>query len=859
MESLPERSVSTPPAPYEPNAILRWLYKRFFARIYVDKKWSQVVRDSAAKGVVVYVMRSLSVLDFLCLDFLLKKFGLPLVRFVNDLGLWILEPFGKGERRLRLRRQLPEEQALRDVVEAQHSALLFLRRPPSFARDERKGRELEVDLIRTLVHSQRQMAAPILLVPQTFVFSKLPPRKRRSILDLIFGPSEWPGKIRVFFQFILNFRNALLRTGEPFDLQAFLAQNQDLTDSEAADKIRYALLRRMERERTLVLGPSKKSPSRMREEILRSPRVTKQIEAAARTAKKPVAAIRKGAEKDLSRMAAAPDQFWMAVMHRILARVWTRIYDGLVVDKKGIERLRDAARVGNIVLLPSHKSHVDYVVLSDVLYTNAISPPLIAAGDNLSFWPLGPILRRAGGFFIRRSFHGKRLYSALVDAYVRKLMVEGFAIEFFLEGGRSRTGKLLPPKVGLLSMIVDAALTLRARKTFFVPISIGYERIIEEGSYVHEQSGGEKAQENVGGLLTTPRILRSRYGRLYIQVGEILSFEDVLEEVARRPASEAAGSLTPPERRALVQKIAHRVVYEIDRATMVTPAALVAAALLANRKRGITLRELTDSCEQLVLGLKRLSARIGANLLDDKDMVRAPVLDEALRLFIDGKLVTEQSVGGPPVYTIPEERRMALEYYKNNLLHFFVPSALIATALLSNPISLPTEDELRERVQRLSRMFKYEFMYRADATFDDIFRDALESMIASEELERFAKSIRVGGGRAGQRIAMYAALLNTYLESYRIALRNGEQLTAAPVSKKEWLRRALSLGSHMYLAGEIEHRESISRAKLENALTAMHDLGLVSFRAGNTVEASDTLRSKDAVRTLESELTSFVL
>ena len=858
METLPERGASTPPASYEPNAILRWLYTRFFSRIYVDSKWSSVVRESSKRGVVVYVMRSISVLDFLCLDFLLKKFGLPLVRFVNDLGLWILEPFGKGERRLRLRRQTPEDQALRDVVTGSHSALLFLRRPPSFAAGDRKGGKLEVDLIATLVQAQRQMSEPILLVPQTFVWSKLPPRKRRSILDLIFGPSEWPGKIRVFFQFILNFRNALLRTGEPFDVRAFLVQHEDLTDAQAADKIRYALLRRMERERTLVLGPSKKSPSRIRDEILRSPRVTKQMEAATRQGKKPLDRVRREAEKDLQRMAAAPDQFWMAVMHRILARVWTRIYDGLVVDKKGLERLRDAARQGNIVLLPSHKSHVDYVVLSDVLYTNAISPPMIAAGDNLSFWPLGPILRRAGGFFIKRSFHGKRLYSALVDAYIRKLMVEGYSIEFFIEGGRSRTGKLLPPKLGLLSMIVDAALMLRSRKTFFVPISIGYERIIEEGSYVREQGGGEKTTENVGGLLTTPKILRSRYGRLYIQVGEILEFDDVVRGVVGRDPHAEGAEMSPPERRAVVQKLAHRVAHEIDRATIVTPAALVAAALLANRKRGITMRELADACDQLLIGLRRAGARISHYLVDDQGSVRMETLEQAVRLFLEAKLAHSQTVSGPPVLTIPEDRRIALEYYKNNLLHHFVPSALLSAAILVDSISLPTEAVLRDRVQRLSRMFKYEFMYRADRTFDEIFDETLASMLAAEELERFGDRVRVGGGRAGHRVSIYAALLHTYLESYRIALRSAEQLVSAPVSRKEWMKRTLALGSHMYLAGEIEHRESISRPKIENALSAFHDMDLVAFREGNSVHATDALKDKDQVRTFELELSTFV-
>ncbi|MBW2509486.1 MAG: hypothetical protein JRE81_12700, partial [Deltaproteobacteria bacterium] len=156
MTNMPElaRRPATP-APYAPNAIMRWLYRRFFAHIRVDENWSRGVREAASRGVVVYVMRSLSFLDFLCLDFLLKKFGLPLVRFVNDLGLWILEPFGKGERRLSLRRQIPEAEALETTVGDGFSALLFLRRPPKLGTKARRGRELEVDLIATLVAKQR--------------------------------------------------------------------------------------------------------------------------------------------------------------------------------------------------------------------------------------------------------------------------------------------------------------------------------------------------------------------------------------------------------------------------------------------------------------------------------------------------------------------------------------------------------------------------------------------------------------------------------------------------------------------------------------------------------------------------------
>ena len=848
----PGRAAPTVTGPYEPNAILRWFYARFFARIAVDERWSEVVSAAAARGVVVYVLRSVSFLDFHCLDFLVNRFGLPIVRFVNDLGLWILEPFGKGGRRLRLKRQIPEDRAILETVQAGHSAALFLRRPPNFGSTRRKPRALEVDLLAKLVEAQRGLELPILLVPQTFVWSKLPPNRRRTLWDALFGPSEWPGTVRVFFQFLFNYRNALLRSGEPFDLAEFVAEHQDLTDTQIADKIRWALTRRLERERTLVLGPSQKSAERLTDEILRSPRVRSQIEAAAK-GKRTLAGAEREARKILRQLRATPALWMMLPLKRLLDRVWNRIYDGMVVDLEGLERVREAARNGNLVLLPSHKSHVDYLVLSDVLFSHALSPPLVAAGDNLSFWPLGWVLRHAGAFFIRRSFRGNKLYPSIVDAYLRKLMLEGYSIEFFVEGGRSRTGKLLPPKVGLLSMVIDAALALRGRKVHFVPISIGYERIIEEGSYVAELGGGEKEKENIGGLLQTPRVLRSRYGRLYIQFGQILSMDALLTETAslRKGARAAAtqdSSLSPSERRALVQRVAHRVTYEINRVTVVTPAALVATALLVHRRRGMTHRDLLETSRLLLDALRTHAARVPPALVAEDGTVRPDIIGEATRLFEDAKLVVSHGTGADAIYAVPEERRLALEYYENSILHFFVPSALIGSALIAAGPEPVSEHALRERVQALSRIFKFEFMYRADASFDEIFRDALRKMIDEDELEQMADHLRPAASRAGARVPVYASMIRTYFECHLLAVRATETLATWPLSRKEWGKRALALGQRMYLAGELELRESLSRTKLDNALSSLRDLGYVSFGDDDMLVRGEALTSVDTLR-----------
>lgn len=844
----------------EPSALMRWLYGRFFQHIHIDEAWSGHVRSSADRGRVVYVMRALSILDFLCLDFLTRKFSLPFIRFVNDLGLWILEPFGRGERRLRLSRQIPEEVALTTVVANGQSALLFLRRPPRLGSTSRHGEDLETDLIRTLIRTQRTLEQPIFLVPQTFVWSLSPPDRRRGLFDLFFGPVEWPGKVRVFFQFLFNHQNARLRSGEPFDLQQFLQANAALSDEQAADKVRYALLRRIERERTIVLGPAQKSPLRIQDELLRSPRVRRHIEAEMKATKRTRAQVEKLARKELDKLCANQSPTVLRMLRHFLDWVWTRIYDGIEVDDAGVERLRAAAREGAVILLPSHKSHVDYLVLSWVLYTRSLMPPLIAAGENLSFFPLGPILRRGGAFFIKRSFQGKKLYSALVDAYMRKLLVEGYPIEFFVEGGRSRTGKLLPPKYGLLTMVVDASMMLGARKVFFAPISIGYERIIEERSYVHELSGGDKQSENVGDLLRTSSVLRSRYGRLYVQVGEVIAFDDLMREslTEQRAVHPDSTELEPKYRRAMVQRLAHRATYEINRVTVVTPAALVATALLAHRRRGMTHSELRDVASRIVERLARDGATIASQILDSAGEVREDTLREAISLFIHARLVIQHDTGEEAIYKVLEERRLALEYYKNNILHFFVSNALISAALLSSTKAATPESELRESVRELSRLFKYEFMFRADAEFDAIFGDAIASMEKAGELERVADGFRPVPGPGTEMVEMYARMLATYFESYLLALRGAGLLADQPMPRKEWFKKTLGVGQRMYLAGELERRESLSQLKLETALKYLRDRGLIALGASDQLDRGPQLASRETLRQEEQKLQPFL-
>jgi len=873
--------VSTRPLiSYEPNPLLGWVYHRFFEHIEVDEAWAARVRDAEARGTVVYVLRNLSFVDFFALDYLTKRNRLPQVRFANDLGLGVLEPMGRGWfEALRPRRQKDDAEDLRRAVGSGASAALFLKRPATFLEAADPGSHgrglIEGDrYLSTILEVQRQSKRPILLVPQVFVWSKHADDAKHTTVDALLGPREWPGKIRTVAQFLANYRHVTLRAGEPLDVRAFL-ETEASNDGDAAlvRRMTYVLLRRLERERRGVVGPTRKPADRLREEVLRSPKLQKIVRDMAGEGAAERRVLTSKADGMLREMEAQPEANVIAFFDKTFDQTVNRMYSQLEVDKEGLERVRTASKEGTLVLLPSHKSHIDYIVLSKILYQHHMQLPLIAAGDNLDFFPIGPLLRRAGAFFIRRSFKGDRLYGAVVDAYIRRLLKDGWPLEFFLEGGRSRTGKLLPPKLGLLNIVVDAALGITGHPVYFVPISIGYERLVEEKSYVDELSGGEKQKEDVAGLLGSARVVAGRYGRLSVQFGEILTLEQVLADVD--PEGKATlDALTPAKRRALVSRLGYRVMNEIDRATAITPGSLVAAALLQFGKRGVPHEDLVLTCERLARTLHRFGARFSPSLAHpgEAGRIRLEAIREALDLFIKAGHVqarlpgetsrkSDRLNGAIPgaIYLVPDEARLSLDLAKNLLVHFFVSRGLVATALLApqadGAARVPL-DSLRDRVQRLSKLFKHEFSFRADAAFDDIFDDTLAEMANDGELAREGGFVVIAeGGRA--QVVLYARMLKNFVEGYRVAARALTVLLRGPATPKELAKKAIAIGKRMVLAGDIERSEAVCRPVLENAFQAFVDHAYLN-RTDGKLSLPESYASADAVAVVEAKIGRFL-
>jgi glycerol-3-phosphate O-acyltransferase len=865
---------------YDPNSVLQAAYRRFFEHIEIDEAWLRIVREAAERGPVVYVLRNLSFLDFVALDYITKTHGLPEVRFANDLGLWLLEPFGETWREaLRPSARETPEQRLSTVIESGGSAALFLKRPPTFLEKTIGNRKRYVstegdNLVRTLFELQRHIDRPIMLVPQVFVWSKRPTSLQGSWVDFIFGPREWPGTMRIAAQFLLNYKHVLLRAGEPMSLLDFMKSNQGEGDDTLVRRGTYALIRKIERERRAIVGPIRKPADRVRDEIIRSPKLQSTIKHLAGDGSAERMVLTARAYATLRQMEASPDPETIRGLTAAFEGVLNRVYAGVEIDKEGLERVRQAAQLGTIVLLPSHKSHMDYLLLSYVLYENSLQLPLIAAGDNLSFFPVGAILRRGGGFFIRRSFKGDRLYVAVVDAYLRRLVKDGWPIEFFLEGARSRTGKLLAPKLGLLNMLVDSAVGLPNREVFFVPVSIGYERLLEEGSYVRELLGGEKKKESTAGLIRALGILAERYGRLNVQFGEILSLSQAAEEVGWKRESKPP----PAKRRELTTRIAYRVMAEINKSTAVTPGSVVALALLTHGRRGVVHTELVARVQRLAAVLRLLGARMTPSLATSTGVVRPTCVGDAIEMFRGANLVevhvpgeslqsgaksAKAPTGDDAIYTVPENKRLALDLSKNIILHFFVPAALGSAAILAPPGPPISRTVVRERVQRLSRLFKYEFMFRADASFEKIFDDTLQQMLDRGELVLEAGDhLGLGEGHDGLDgrgwIVLYASMVRNFVESYRVAARSLSLLLKGPMAHKELARRALAIGDRMYLAGDIERREALSRTCLDNALQSLLDQGYLEPLEDKKIALASSFNDAEAVRAIEGRIANYL-
>jgi len=859
-----------------PGPVMRWVFARFFREISFPAALAARLSQDAQRGQLVYVTRTLSFFDYLYFTFALSSLGLPPAQFANGARTLLLQPIWRllvGLVMLWRRRKRAHVDEFAEIVAGGGSALLSLRRAQTLfmLREPRAFRGPYVDALLRLQRERPAGAPPIILVPIGILWGSAAVRgaRGRNLIDTVFGERETPGNLRALWQFLSHYKSSQVIGGPSIDLSAFLSDEAGLPDEVLVRRLRFRLSGALESEARVVLGPPRKGSRRISEEVLRSRKVVAEGQAIARDEKLSPAQLEKRARKILSEIAAEPKPWAFDLLKTLVGFILSRIFDGFEVDVVGLERVREAARKGPLILVPSHKSHVDYLLLSYLLSEHDLVPPHIAAGANLSFFPLGFIFRRCGAFFLRRSFKGDRLYGVLFRGYVRRLLRESHNIEFFIEGGRSRTGKLLAPRLGLLGMVVEAALEDdggHARQAQVVPISIGYEKVIEEKSYARELAGGAKKKEDVKGLLRATRVLFGDYGRINLQFDEPFPLGETLREMGAMVAWDEEQNVVVPAPESAVRlatsRLSHRIVFGINRVTAVTPTALVAAALLGPGRRGVARVDLLRGAALLLGRIQYASGRTMAGLADSDGKLSIDAVDRALDLLQrDGDLEIRSSSGtgqkgqrqDDEIYTVPDERRTRLAYYRNNGVHLFVSEALVALALLgatSRAASewVVTRGFLEGRTLRLSRLLKREFTYRVGVSFESIFAGTLRGMIDAGLLASAAEDrLRVANVDG---LALLCGQVADFADGYHIAASAVAALTHA-VTEKELLRRTQELGDSLFFTGKLARKEACVQSTYRNAVAGFVEDGVL-------VADGDKLRPGSSAPSLATQVGELV-
>lgn len=827
--------------PSRPNFFLRHTLDRLFARVTLPERNIERLRQLGQHGIVVYALKYRSHLDFLFFNRRYRAVEVPCPEFAFDLNLWFWQPLSHLVQIISStinyifrRKSWPNpffNGHFQRLLQQGYNGLLFLVDEAAFRQRFFHPRE---DPIRHLLEIQSEFPSPIFLVPQ-MVMEKDPSREEKGLLQLFFGDSEHPGRLRKLVLFLFRGKKAVVEMADPVNLQEYLAapENAGLSPAELAQNLRRELIDRLDQTRRVITGPVIKSTEELMEITLTDPGLTAFMEHLAEVENQKLGKIKKKARDYFREIAADYNPWFVHLWDRVLSWVWNHIFEGISVDEDGLERLRQVAPLGNLVYVPCHKSHLDYMILNHMLYQRNLHPPRIAAGKNLAFWPVGPIFRKSGAFFIRRRFHGAKLYAEVFATYLKTLLKEGYNLEFFIEGGRSRTGKLVLPQLGLLQMILRAYQEKAVRDLIFIPCFIGYDQVMEEKAYLHELKGSQKQAESWTQLFRIRKLLQRRYGRVYLRFNEPIFLSRYLEGWN----GEAAGSAeqkSEEQKKELVRKLAFEIIQRINEVSVVTPFALVCAALLTYPQKGVYRRELMNIIQVFYDYLKDRRA-----VLAETFQQLPAAIEEALSLCEARKLIApiekEEELAdelGLGAFTIDESKRLILEYYKDNIIHFFLPAALAATAILATQGFEFTRAQVLADYRFLKDFFKYEFVYddsgseaQVDQTLAYFTRRGVIGPLGTQDDAYLLSAAGL------KELSYFANLLHNYLESYWITFRAIKYLKKRPRNERDFLKRIHSIGNKLFKVGEIERAESLSDANFRNALKLFGEKGVIVKRA----------------------------
>jgi glycerol-3-phosphate O-acyltransferase len=705
--------------------------------------------------------------------------------------------------------------------------MVVLRRKRGFVFRRRRRRG-STRLQRLVDASIAAGGKELLLIPVAIYWGRAP-KKEQSWLTLLFTENwDVAGRTRKLFTTIFQGRNTLLRFSQVLPLSSIVQEG--LEPEVAYRKVSRILRVHFRQRRIATVGPDLSHRRTLTNEVLRDPRVRAAIEAEAGDSRTKRERTHQKARKYVREIAAHISYPTVRVFERFLGWVWTRIYDG--VELKHVERLHQLARDHEIVYVPCHRSHLDYLLLSYIVYHQGLSLPHVAAGINLNMPVVGGILRRGGAFFLRRSFKGNRLYAAVFNAYLRQILVRGHSIEYFVEGGRSRTGRLLKPKAGMLAMTVDSYVREARLPVVFMPVYFGYEKLFEGNSFISELGGAQKKKETVGGLIRSAKSLRENYGKVYVNFGDPIPLEPLLD--ARNPAwrdSPQNGEERPAWISDVIDDLGDAVMGGINAAAAVTPISLLASVLLATPKQSMGALELQ---RQLQLSISLLSRFRYSDSVTIPDWSPEEIIDHGEKLAVIS--LTAHPLGD--IVSMTEQEAVLMTYFRNNVQHLFAIPASIACCFIQG--RRLAHDELLRLVGMIYPFMKAELRLQWDyQDIDAVTSAAIEALIEEGILTREGDDLvrpPIGSAPAFQLLMLGQSMVSMLQRFYLVIallVRNGSgTLSRAKLEglcQKSAQRLAMIYGLHSPDFFDKALFQDFIRTLRENDVVRRNSAGFLEF------------------------------
>ncbi|WP_144211549.1 glycerol-3-phosphate 1-O-acyltransferase PlsB [Shewanella donghaensis] len=637
---------------------LRWIQKLMVHTVVVPEDPFADLNLDPDKP-VVYVMKTESLSDIAALNEVTAKYGLP----------------------------SPYERLDVDGLNTPRIVCVEGRKPLFGKR--LSGDKFVDNFTKLLTLHKKNNELDIQLVPVSLYWGRIPGKEDDTITAAVFE-RENPTWLRKWLMILFLGRHSFVQFSNAMSLR-YMADEHGTDVSIAHKLIRVARVH-FRRQRKVMTGPQLPNRQAMFNSLLKSEAITKAIKEEAVNKKISEEKAREKAIEYLDEVAADYSDSLVRIAERFLTWLWNKLYSGISI--KSAEQVRKLHHDGHeIVYVPCHRSHMDYLLLSYILYYQGMVPPHIAAGINLNFWPAGPMFRRGGAFFIRRSFNGNKLYTAVFREYLDQLFAKGYSVEYFTEGGRSRTGRLLAPKTGMLAMTVNCVLRGIERPVTLVPVYLGYDHVMEVSTYHKELSGKKKQKESVWQVFGALRKL-GNFGQGYVNFGEPINVQNFLneqspnwrEEIAKDPDQKPSW-LTPA-----VNVLANKVMTNINGAAAASSVTLTSMVLLASEQNAL---ERTELERQLDLYLKILKDVPYTQYASVADGSSHDLVEQCLSL---NKFTSTTDAMGE-IISIDDKSVIAMSYYRNNIIHLMAVPSLVASCLVQY------EEFNREKIQQIVKDF----------------------------------------------------------------------------------------------------------------------------------------------------------